>query len=58
MNKSWDNLIAEFRSHGGIADNSTYYSVEATTANGLADNQIKLATSLANANLGTTISFT
>ena len=43
---------------GGIAENTTYYAVAATTANGLADNQIKLATSLANANLGTTISFT
>ena len=37
---------------------TTYYAVAATIANGLGDNQIKLATSLANANLGTTISFT
>ena len=38
--------------------NTTYYAVAATTANGLADNQIKLATSLANANTETTITFT
>ena len=43
---------------GGIAENTTYYAVAATTANGLADNQIKLARSVGNANLGTSISFT
>ena len=37
---------------------TTYFAVAATTANGLATNQIKLATSLANANTETTISFT
>ena len=37
---------------------STYYAVAPTTANGLATNQIKLATSLANANTETTIAFT
>jgi hypothetical protein len=41
-----------------LTQNTTYYAVAATIANGLADNQIRLATSLANANLGTTISFT
>ena len=41
-----------------LAENTTYYAVAATTANGLANNQIKLATSLANANTETTISFT
>ena len=40
-----------------IAD-TTYYAIARTTANGLADNQIRLATSLANANLGTFITFT
>ena len=37
---------------------TTYFAVAATTANGLADSQIKLATSLANANTETTITFT
>ena len=37
---------------------TTYYAIARTTANGLADNQIRLATSLANANLGTFITFT
>ena len=41
-----------------LAVNTTYYAVAATTANGLADNQIKLATSLANANTETTITLT
>ena len=41
-----------------LLPNTTYYAVAATTANGLADNQIKLATSLANANTETTITFT
>ena len=41
-----------------LAENTTYYAIAATIANGLADNQIKLATTLANANLGTSISFT
>ena len=36
----------------------TYYAIAATVANGLATNQIKLATSLANANTETAISFT
>ena len=36
----------------------TYYAVAATTANGLANNQIKLASSLANANTETTIAMT
>ena len=36
----------------------TYYAIAATTANGLGDNQIKLATSLANANTETSIAFT
>ena len=35
-----------------------YYAIAATIANGLADNQIRLATSLANANAGTYIAFT
>ena len=38
--------------------NTTYYAIAATTANGLADNQIRLATSLANANTGTYVTFT
>ena len=37
---------------------TTYYVVAATTANGLASNQIKLSTSLANSNTETTIAFT
>ena len=37
---------------------ATYYAVAPTIANGLASNQIKLATSLANANTETTVSFT
>ena len=41
-----------------LLPNTTYYAVAATTANGLADNQIRLATSLANANTETTITFT
>ncbi len=41
-----------------LAVGTTYYAVAATVANGLADNQIKLATSLANANTETTIAFT
>ena len=41
-----------------LAENTTYYAIAATTANGLADNQIKLATSLANANTETAIAFT
>ena len=41
-----------------LAVGTTYYAVAATIANGLADNQIRLATSLANANTGTVISFT
>ena len=41
-----------------LATNTTYYAVAATTANGLGDNQIRLATSLANANTETTITFT
>ena len=36
----------------------TYYAVASTTANGLANNQIKLASSLANANTETTIAMT
>ena len=35
-----------------------YYAVAPTIANGLANNQVKLSTSLANANTETTISFT
>ncbi len=38
--------------------NTVYYAIEDTIANGLANNQIRLATSLANANAGTFISFT
>ena len=41
-----------------LAENTTYYAVAATIANALADNQIKLAATLADANLGNTISFT
>ena len=41
-----------------FVENTTYYAVAATTANGLASNQIKLATSLANANTETTVAFT
>ena len=41
-----------------LVEGTTYYAIAATTANGLADNQIKLATSLANANTETSISFT
>ena len=41
-----------------LSENVTYYAIAATTANGLADNQIRLATSLANANTETFISFT
>ena len=37
---------------------TTYYAIAATVANGLGDNQIRLATSLANANAGTNIVFT
>ena len=37
---------------------TTYYAIEDTVANGLANNQIRLATSLANANTGTFINFT
>ena len=41
-----------------LQPNTTYYAVARTTANGLADNQIKLAASLADANTETTIAFT
>ena len=41
-----------------LQTNTTYYAVARTTANGLADNQIKLAASLADANTETTIAFT
>ena len=41
-----------------LVENTTYYAVASTLANGLASNQIKLATSLANANTETTIAFT
>ena len=41
-----------------LATNTDYYVVAPTTANGLASNQVKLSTSLANANTETTISFT
>ena len=41
-----------------LNNTTTYYAVAATVANGLGDNQIRLATSLANANAGTTITFT
>ena len=41
-----------------LAENTTYYAVAATVANALADNQIRLAATLADANLGNTISFT
>ena len=41
-----------------LAINTTYYAIPATTANGLADNQIRLASSLANANTETFINFT
>ena len=41
-----------------LAPNTTYYAIAATTANGLGDNQIRLASSLANANTETYISFT
>jgi hypothetical protein len=41
-----------------FVEGTTYYAVAATTANGLANNQIKLATSLANANTETTIAMT
>ena len=41
-----------------LATNTDYYVVAPTTANGLANNQVKLSTSLANANTETTISFT
>ena len=41
-----------------LVENTTYYAVAATVANGLANNQIKLATTLANSNTETTISFT
>ena len=41
-----------------LATNTVYYAIAATTANGLADNQIRLASSLANANTETFINFT
>ena len=41
-----------------LTENTTYYAIAATLANGLASNQIKLATSLANANTETAITFT
>ena len=41
-----------------LVEGTTYYVVAATTANGLASNQIKLSTSLANSNTETTIAFT
>ena len=41
-----------------LIPNTTYYAIAATIANGLGDNQIRLATSLANANTETYISFT
>ena len=41
-----------------LAENTTYYTVAPTIANGLANNQVKLSTSLANANTETTIAFT
>ena len=41
-----------------LATGVTYYAIEDTIANGLANNQIRLATSLANANAGTSITFT
>ena len=41
-----------------LTENTTYYAIAATLANGLASNQIKLATSLANANTETSITFT
>ena len=37
---------------------TTYYAIEDTIANGLANNQIRLANPLANANAGTFINFT
>ena len=41
-----------------LTTNTDYYVVAPTTANGLANNQVKLSTSLANANTETTIAFT
>ena len=41
-----------------LLPNTKYYAIAATVANGLGDNQIRLATSLANANAGTYIAFT
>jgi hypothetical protein len=41
-----------------LLPNVIYYAIEDTIANGLANNQIRLATSLANANAGTYIVFT
>ena len=41
-----------------LLENTTYYAVAATIDNGLATNQIKLATTLANSNTETTIAFT
>ena len=41
-----------------LVELTDYYVVAPTTANGLANNQVKLSTSLANANTETTIAFT
>ena len=41
-----------------LATNTTYYAIAATLANGLANNQIRLATTQANAIAGTSITFT
>jgi len=41
-----------------LVEGTAYYAVAATTGNGLGDNQLRLATSLANANTETTITFT
>ena len=41
-----------------LQKNVVYYAIEDTIANGLANNQIRLATSLSNANAGTFIQFT
>ena len=41
-----------------LATNTTYYAIAATLANGLANNQIRLATTQANAIAGTYITFT
>ena len=41
-----------------LAEGTTYYAIAATTANGLANNQIKLAATLADSNTETSIAFT